>query len=121
MTVFTQIESDKKAYDAVMKEQLDLGVIETVTQLSDRVHYIPHLAVVSREASTTKVCVVYNASVKLGNEGTSLNDCLHVGPSLNPLLFNILLGTDPLKSGTKSGSTMVKTTTRIAIKKVVSY
>ena len=23
--------------------------------------------------------------------GTSLNDCLHVGPSLNPLLFDILL------------------------------
>ena len=80
-------------YDAVMKEQSDSGVIETVTQLekADQVHYIPHLAVVRREASTTKVRVVYDASAKLGKEGTSLNDCLHVGPSLNPLLFDILL------------------------------
>ena len=80
-------------YDAVMKEQLDSGVIETVAQLekADQVHYIPHLAVVRREASTTKVRVVYDASAKLGKEGISLNDCLHVGPSLNPLLFDILL------------------------------
>jgi len=35
-------------YNAVMKEQLDSGVIETVTQLekAEQVHYIPHLAVV---------------------------------------------------------------------------
>ena len=80
-------------YNAVMKEQLDSGVIETVTQLekAEQVHYIPHLVVVCREASTTKVRVVYDASAKIGKEGTSLNDCLHVGPSLNPLLFDILL------------------------------
>ena len=80
-------------YDAVIKEQLDSGVIETVTQLekADQVHYIPQLAVVRREASTTKVRVVFDAFAKLGKEGTSLNDCLHVGPSLNPLLFGILL------------------------------
>ena len=42
-------------YDAVIKEQLASGVIETVTELekADQVHYIPHLAVVRREASTT--------------------------------------------------------------------
>lgn len=80
-------------YDAVIKEQLASGVIETVTELekADRVHYIPHLAVVRREESTTKVRVVYDASAKVRKGGTSLNDCLHVGPSLNPLLFDILL------------------------------
>ena len=33
-------------YDAVIKEQLASGVIETVTELekADQVHYIPHLA-----------------------------------------------------------------------------
>ena len=80
-------------YNAVIKEQLDSGVIEKVTELekTDKVHYIPHLAVVRKEASTTKVRVVYDASAKVGTGGTSLNDCLHVGPSLNPLLFDILL------------------------------
>ena len=35
--------------------------------------------------------VVYDASSKEGKYGTSLNDCLHVGPSPTPLLFEILL------------------------------
>ena len=80
-------------YNEVIKEQLTSGVIESVTELerADKVHYIPHLAVVRKEASTTKVRVVYDASAKLGKGGTSLNDCLHVGPSLNPLLFDILV------------------------------
>ena len=80
-------------YNEVIKEQLTSGVIESVTELerADKVHYIPHLAVVCKEASTTKVRVVCDASKKLGKGGTSLNDCLHVGPSLNPLLFDILV------------------------------
>ena len=44
-----------------------------------------------KEASTTTVRVVYDASAKVGTGGTSLNDCLNVGPLLNPLLINILL------------------------------
>ena len=80
-------------YNEVIKEQLTSGVIESITELerADKVHYIPHLAVVRKEASTTKVRVVCDASAKLGKGGTSLNDCLHVGPSLNPLLFYILV------------------------------
>ena len=80
-------------YNEVIKEQFTSGVKESVTELerADKVHYIPHLAVVRKEASTTKVRVVYDASAKLGKGGTSLNDCLHVGPSLNPLLFDILV------------------------------
>lgn len=80
-------------YNSVIKEQLDSGVIEKVVELekADKVHYIPHLAVIRREASTTKLRVVYDASAKVGKGGTSLNDCLQKGPSLNPLLFDILL------------------------------
>ncbi|KAK3737969.1 hypothetical protein QZH41_009200 [Actinostola sp. cb2023] len=79
-------------YEAVIKEQLKAGIIETVTELEERskVHYLPHQAVVRRNAETTKVRVVYDASSKDGKRGVSLNDCLHVGPS-NPLLFDILL------------------------------
>ena len=36
--------------------------------------------------------IVYDASARVGKNGTSQNDCLHTGPSLNPLLFKILVG-----------------------------
>lgn len=82
-----------KEYDSVIKEQLASGVIERVEEggKADRVHYIPHLAVIRKEASTTKLRVVYDASAKSGKESAPLNDCLHKGPSLTPLLFDILL------------------------------
>ena len=35
--------------------------------------------------------MVYDASSKEGKKGTSLNDCLHVGPSLTPMLYDMLL------------------------------
>ena len=58
---------------------------------AEKVHYLPHQAVIRKEAATTKVRIVYDASSKEKKSGTSLNDCLHVGPSLNPLLYDILL------------------------------
>ena len=81
-----------KEFDAVIQEQLQKGIIEKVASLeeSDETYYIPHLAVIRRQAETTKLRVVYDASAREGAKGTSLNDCLHVGPSLNPLLFDIL-------------------------------
>ncbi|XP_074623309.1 uncharacterized protein LOC141881432 [Acropora palmata] len=80
-------------YAAIIEEQLHSGVIERVVELeaAPKVHYLPHQAVVRKEATTTKVRIVYDASSKSTKTGASLNDCLHVGPSLNPLLFDILL------------------------------
>ena len=43
------------------------------------------------EGKTTKICVVYDALSKEGKRGVSLNDCLHVGPALSPLLYDILI------------------------------
>ena len=54
-------------------------------------HYLPHQAVVRKESATTKVRVVYDASSREGKVEACLNDCLHVGPPLTPLLYNILL------------------------------
>ena len=82
-----------KQYDQVIKEQLESGVVEEVQQDQiiepGNVHYLPHRGVVRLDRDTTKVRVVYDASSKVF--GPSLNDCLHVGPSLNPLLLDILL------------------------------
>ena len=58
--------------------------------LPGTVHYIPHKEVVKEDRATTKLRVVYDASAKALNE-PSLSDCLLPGPSLTPLIFDILL------------------------------
>ena len=81
-------------YDAIIKDQLQTGVIETVAALekpNDKLHYLPHQAVIRKDAETTKIRIVYDASAKESKSGVALNDCLHTGPSLNPLLFDILV------------------------------
>ena len=51
-----------------------------------RISYLPHMAVVHKDAETTKVRVLFNASC-----GTSLNDCLLVDHPLISLLFDKLV------------------------------
>ena len=80
-------------YNNIIQQQLKDGVIETVNGLepAKKISYLPHMAVVRKDAETTKVRVVFDASCKERKSGTSLNDCLHVGPPLTPLLFDILV------------------------------
>ena len=80
-------------YNDIINEQAESGVIEQVTELepAEETFYLPHMAVVRAEAETTKVRIVYDASCKDRKTRTSLNDCLHIGPTLTPLIFNILL------------------------------
>ena len=82
-----------KEYGSVIKNQLEAGIIERVYELDQagKVHYLPHQAVIRKEAETMKLRVVFDASSKEGKSGTSLNDCLHVGPPLTPLLYDIFL------------------------------
>ena len=85
-----------REYNSIIKEQLHEGIIEQVAELEQietgRVHYIPHQAVIRRDAKTTKLRIVYDCSGKeKGRDSKSLNQFLHVGPSLNPLLFDILV------------------------------
>ena len=85
-----------KQYDNVIKEQLSSGVVELVDKSKERevlpgtVHYLPHKEVLKEDRTTTKLRVVYDASAK-AHDGTSLNECLLAGPSLTPLLFDLLL------------------------------
>ena len=60
----------QKEYDTIIREQVEAGIVEEVAELDevDKVHYLPHQAVVRKDAVTTKVRIVYEAS---------LNDCLH--------------------------------------------
>ena len=82
-----------REYAAIIEDQLQSGIIEEVIELerAPKVHYLPHQAVVRKESATTKVRVVYDASSREGKVEACLNDCLHVGPPLTPLLYNILL------------------------------
>jgi hypothetical protein len=80
-------------YDKIIAEQINSGIVEKISDEEDcaTVHYIPHFALIRKEAKTTKLRVVYDASAKIDKTSTSLNDCLYKGPSLNPLLFHISL------------------------------
>ena len=53
--------------------------------------YIPHKAVVRKEAESTKLCIIYDASAREDNTKPSLNDCLHLGPPLQSQLWDILV------------------------------
>ena len=55
---------------------------------ANRVHYMPHHAVLRQDKTTTKWSV-YDASAK--SDGLSLNDCSFLGPSPYKKIFDILL------------------------------
>ena len=56
----------------------------------NKTHYLPHRPVVKENRQTTKVRMVFDASCK-GKSKQSLNDTLNSGPSLTPLLSDVLL------------------------------
>lgn len=81
-----------RQYDDIMKDQLEKGVIEVVTDTTsslNRTHYLPHHAVIQNDKSTTKIHIVYDASAR--GSGPSLNDCLYTGPKFDQQIFSILL------------------------------
>ena len=81
-----------QAYDSTIRDQVRQGIVEpvqTVDEDLEKVHYLPHHAVVRCEKETTKVRVVYDASAR--SDGPSLNDCLHTGPKFNQKIFDLLL------------------------------
>ena len=69
-----------RQYNDVIREQLKQGIIEPVDQGTTygvgEVHYIPHHEVIRVDKETTKLRVVYDASVKAQSTTPSLNDCL---------------------------------------------
>ena len=96
-SVLNRLQKDPqllKSYTAILQEQLERGIIETVTRESVEgplKHYIPHHAVVTPTKTTTKVRVVYGASAKSRQANKSLNECLYKGPVILPDLCGLLL------------------------------
>ena len=54
-------------------------------------YYIPHQAVIRKQALTTRLRIVFDASSKLQKNLPSLNDCINTGPALMPAVMDILL------------------------------
>ena len=84
-----------KEYDSIIQDQLQSGIIEQVDHAKcpdvGKVHYLPHHGVVRRDALTTKLRVVFDASSRPAKDSPSLNDCLYSGPALTPTIFKVLL------------------------------
>ena len=79
-------------YNAIIEEQLQQGIIEAAPEVPmGNEFYIPHKAVVKKEAESTKVRIVYDASAREDATKSSLNDCLHPGPPLQNQLWDILV------------------------------
>ena len=55
-----------KEYDTIIRVLVEAGIVGEVAELGkvDKVHYLPHQAVVRKDAVTTKVRIVYDASSK---------------------------------------------------------
>lgn len=81
-------------YGTVIQDQVVKGVIKKVdnsqTSHPGKTHYLPHHPVIRRNKETTKLCIVYDASIKI-NGNPSLNVCLYSGPSLLPSIADVLI------------------------------
>ena len=78
-------------YDEIIKTYEKENIIKKIetARKPGLVHYLPHHAMIKNECDTTKTRIVFNALSKIGNN-SSLNDCLHSGPCLLHLVFDIL-------------------------------
>ena len=93
-----RFQADKmllQQYCDIIQSQVRAGVIELVdkheTKSVNRKHYLPHHPVVNPLKTSTKIRIVYDASVKARKGIKSLNECLHRGPINLPNMCGVLL------------------------------
>ena len=84
-----------KVVDEVIQEHFELDHAEVVpvadlNKPPSQVFYFPMHVVQKESSATTKVRAVFNASDK-STINISLNDTLFVGPTIHPLLIDVLL------------------------------
>ena len=82
----------RQQYVACMQEYISLGHMREITILKNNKPscYIAHHAVIKKFSTSTKLRVVFDASMKT-TSGLSLNDILMTGPTVQPELFSTLL------------------------------
>ena len=83
----------RKQYNEFMQEYLDLGHMSPLNSDPNKnlpSYYIPHHCVFNENSLTTKCRVVFDASAPSSN-GVSLNSILHVGPKIQPDIFDLLI------------------------------
>ena len=90
-----QSKNELDAFNAVMDEYFKMGHAETVPAVDlekpqENVFYLPMHVVRKESSTTTKIRAVFDASAK-SSTGISLNDTLLVGPTVHPLLIDVLL------------------------------
>ena len=80
-------------YHDIIQGQLEEGILEVAPEelTGEKEYYMPHRVVIKPEAETTKFRIVFDASSREKSTDPSLNDCLHMGPALQPKLQNILI------------------------------
>ena len=82
-------------YDQVIKEQLELGVIEQIDlkreKTDEEISFLPHSAVFREESESTKCRVVYLANLKDNSDGMSHNQVSRPGVNLNHKIQTALL------------------------------
>ena len=81
-----------KTYSDIIAEQEEKAFIEKVstTNMSDKIHYIPHHPV-KKDSTTTPIRIVYDCSCRQSTDHPSLNDCLLSDPPLLNDMCSILL------------------------------
>ncbi|XP_043065437.1 uncharacterized protein LOC122320892, partial [Drosophila ficusphila] len=82
----------KSQYSAFIREYLDLNHMSLVSKDSIGLcqYYLPHHCVFKKDSTTTKLRVVFDGSARTSS-GSSLNDVLMAGPTIQPKLFRTLL------------------------------
>ncbi|XP_076299894.1 uncharacterized protein LOC143218549 [Lasioglossum baleicum] len=89
---FNKDEKFRTLYRDFVNEYETLGhmSLKGEPSVDHQAHYMPHHGVLKPSSATTKLRVVFNGSWSEPSQ-LSLNDCLHVGPNLLPLLADVLL------------------------------
>ena len=83
-------ESLEQEYKRVVENQLDSGIISE-KPTGERVYYMPYKPIVRKDAATTKVRMVFDASSKPHPLSSSINDFMFTRPPLQPLMWDIMV------------------------------